>query len=168
MKHPPITIFIHYLEQLKVLLEKAAESNLAEQDILQARLSEDMFPLHQQVTTALSFPIRACYPLINKPVDKQDCDNSSLNGLRLAVDETIQRLQAIPKHQLVGFTERDFNTKAGFAELVFSGDDFIHLYMLPNFFFHYTMVYGILRHLGVKVGKPEFDGFHQYPEGFSF
>ena len=42
------------------------------------------------------------------------------------------------------------------------------MYALPNFFFHYSMVYAIARQAGVEIGKSDFDGYHDYPVGFTF
>ena len=42
------------------------------------------------------------------------------------------------------------------------------MYAVPNFFFHYSMVYAIARNAGVAIGKTDFDGFHKYPLGFIF
>ncbi len=46
--------------------------------------------------------------------------------------------------------------------------EFLHLYGLPNFFFHLTMGYAALRAAGVRLGKADFDGFHSYPDDFRF
>ncbi|MGV7210836.1 DUF1993 family protein [Oxalobacteraceae bacterium A2-2] len=44
----------------------------------------------------------------------------------------------------------------------------LHLYILPNFHFHLSMAYAIARQQGVALGKPDYDGYHAYPPGFSF
>jgi len=58
--------------------------------------------------------------------------------------------------------------RAGFADLELVEPHFIHHYGLPNFFFHLSMVYAIARQQGVVLSKADFDGFHDYPNGFSF
>ena len=63
---------------------------------------------------------------------------------------------------------QQFATAAGFAVLEQTGLEFLQLYGLPNFFFHMTMGYAALRAAGVPLGKADFDGFHFYPEDFSF
>jgi uncharacterized protein len=57
---------------------------------------------------------------------------------------------------------------AGFAVLEQTGQEFLTLYGLPNFFFHLTMGYAALRAAGVPLGKADFDAFHSYPADFSF
>jgi hypothetical protein len=59
-------------------------------------------------------------------------------------------------------------TTAGFAGLALPGPEFLQLYALPNFFFHYSMVYAIARQAGAPIGKADFDGYHAYPPGFEF
>jgi hypothetical protein len=58
--------------------------------------------------------------------------------------------------------------QAGFALLEQTGAEFLHLYGIPNFFFHLTMGYAALRAAGVPLGKADFDGFHSYPADFRF
>ncbi|NJM81512.1 MAG: DUF1993 domain-containing protein, partial [Tabrizicola sp.] len=67
-----------------------------------------------------------------------------------------------------GAEKRILRHRAGFAEIEQSAADFLYLFGLPNFFFHLTMGYAALRAAGVPLGKADFDGFHQYPDGFSF
>ena len=54
------------------------------------------------------------------------------------------------------------------GELDLPAAEYFHMYAVPNFFFHYSMVYAIARQGGVPVGKSDFDGYHRYPSGFTF
>ena len=58
--------------------------------------------------------------------------------------------------------------QAGFADLELPGLAFLHEFGLPNLYFHQAMVHVALKHAGVNLGKADFDGIHEYPEGFSF
>ncbi|WP_188150086.1 DUF1993 family protein [Teredinibacter waterburyi] len=58
--------------------------------------------------------------------------------------------------------------EACFANIEFNGNDYFMMYTLPNFLFHYNMVFAILRKSNITIGKADYDGFHQYPQGFSF
>ncbi|HLQ18953.1 MAG TPA: DUF1993 family protein, partial [Tabrizicola sp.] len=87
-------------------------------------------------------------------------------GPRLAVARAL--LGSMTPADFEGAETRVIRHKAGFAELEQSGAEFLHLYGLPNFFFHLTMGYAALRAAGVPLGKADFDGFHSYPAGFHF
>ena len=67
-----------------------------------------------------------------------------------------------------GAEARRIRHRAGEAELEQDAATFLHLYGLPNFFFHLTMGYAALRAAGVALGKADFDGQHLYPAGFRF
>ena len=58
--------------------------------------------------------------------------------------------------------------QAGFADLELPGLAFLHEFGLPNLYFHQAMLHVALKHAGVSLGKADFDGIHEYPEGFSF
>jgi uncharacterized protein len=87
-------------------------------------------------------------------------------GPRLAVARAM--LGAMTPAEFEGAETRIIRHHAGFAVLEQTGTEFLHLYGLPNFFFHLTMGYAALRSAGVPLGKADFDGFHSYPDGFSF
>jgi hypothetical protein len=77
-------------------------------------------------------------------------------------------LAAIPDAHFAGIDTVSVQTTAGFAELELPGPEYYQMYAVPNFFFHYSMVYAIARQTGVPIGKSDFDGYHRYPSGFTF
>jgi hypothetical protein len=77
-------------------------------------------------------------------------------------------LAAIPDADFAGINTLRVHTTAGFAELNLPAWEYFQMYAVPNFFFHYSMVYAIARQGGVPIGKSEFDGYHRYPAGFAF
>ena len=77
-------------------------------------------------------------------------------------------LGAMTPAEFEGAETRVIRHQAGFAVLEQTGVDFLHLFGLPNFFFHMTMGYAALRAAGVPLGKADFDGFHAYPADFRF
>ena len=86
-------------------------------------------------------------------------------GPRLAVARAM--LGAMTPAEFEGAEDRIIRHHAGFAVLEQTASDFLHLYGLPNFFFHLTD-YATLRAAGVPLGKADFDGFHSYPPDFRF
>ena len=72
-------------------------------------------------------------------------------------------LQALQPSQYVGGESRVLESQAGNARVSLPAPEFLLQYALPNFFFHLSMAYAILRSQGVPIGKAQFDGFHDYP-----
>ncbi|WP_250463491.1 DUF1993 family protein [Microbulbifer litoralis] len=165
MSQKPVAVFLYYLHKLSALSERARDMDDGE--LLQARLAPEMFPLGQQITTAVSFAPRTLCPLAKLEVPDLGCAGTFAE-IRALIQRTEDFIRQIPESAFADFEAREVTVTAGFAERVFTGDDFLDLYGVPNFLFHYAMAYAILRAAGIPVGKGDFDGFHEYPVGFSF
>jgi len=167
MQQYPTTIFIRYLHQLKLIVKKIAEHQHQNPALLYTSLHSDMLPLLAQIRTAANFSLRICCPLAKRERISFDNPQETYAGLQQQLDETIAYLHAIPSADFHQPPER-IQDKAGFSELDLNADEYLHCYALPNFFFHLCMAYSIARHAGVPLSKGDFDGYHQYPDGFSF
>jgi hypothetical protein len=167
MQKNPTEIFIHYLHQLKVIVEKIVAHQHHNPALLYTSLHSDMLPLLAQIRTAANFSLRTCCPLAKRERISFDNQQETYAGLQQQLDETIAYLQAIPTAEFNQPPVR-VRDKAGFNELDLTTDEYLSCYALPNFFFHLCMVYSIARHAGVPLSKGDFDGYHQYPNGFSF
>jgi uncharacterized protein len=155
MYHASVPVFRHYLARMTGMVEQAGR------EAMEARIG-DSFPARQQFATAAGFTMRVACPLAGREVP----DLPEALGPRLAVARAL--LGAMKPEDFEGAEERIIRHRAGFADLEQTGGEFLHLFGLPNFFFHLTMGYAALRAAGAPLGKADFDGFHQYPEGFSF
>lgn len=155
MYQASVPVFRHYLSRVSDIVAVAGP------DALDARIA-DAFPARQQFATAAGYALRIACPLAGREVP----DLPQGLGPRLAVARAM--LGAMTPADFEGAESRIIRHRAGFADLEQTGSDFLHLYGLPNFFFHVTMGYAALRAAGVPLGKADFDGFHSYPEGFSF
>lgn len=155
MYQASVPVFRHYLSRVSDIVAVAGP------DALDARIA-DSFPARQQFATAAGYALRIACPLAGREVP----DLPQGLGPRLAVARAM--LGAMTPADFEGAESRIIRHRAGFADLEQTGSDFLHLYGLPNFFFHVTMGYAALRAAGVPLGKADFDGFHSYPEGFSF
>jgi uncharacterized protein len=155
MYQASVPVFRHYLSRVSDIVAVAGP------DALDARIA-DSFPARQQFTTAAGFALRIACPLAGREVP----DLPQALGPRLAVARAM--LGAMTPAEFEGAETRIIRHHAGFAVLEQTGTEFLHLYGLPNFFFHLTMGYAALRSAGVPLGKADFDGFHSYPDGFSF
>jgi len=149
------------LGQLDAWLEKAAAFADAKKFdkavFLDLRLAPDQFPFVRQVQTACDTAKLAASRLSGKEAPKHEDTEKSLDELRTRVRAVITYLD--------GFTAADFEgaearvvTQPRWEGKVMSGGDYFLQHALPNFFFHTTHVYAILRHNGVEIGKRDFLG----------
>jgi hypothetical protein len=155
MYQTSVPVFRHYLARVAAMAEKAGPEALSAQ-------IADAFPAGQQFATAAGFALRVACPLAGREVP----DLPQALGPRLAVARAM--LGAMQPADFEGAETRVIRHQAGFAVLEQTGAEFLHLYGLPNFFFHLTMGYAALRAAGVPLGKADFDGFHSYPQDFRF
>lgn len=160
MQISPVTVFCRSLEQLSAMLDKTGTAPA----LLAARLHPDMLPFAQQVRAAVSFSLRGCCPLAGLAV----ADFSAAASLQEQIAQTLRYLNDIPASRFAGAPERLCRDRAGFADIALPADQYLNLYILPNFYFHFSMAYAIARSAGVAIGKGDFDGYHAYAPGFSF
>jgi len=138
-------------------------ARLAHDDQLAARLHPGMFDCADQFRTVASFALRATFPLTDKPMPELP-EGDPLGVLGFAEDA----LRGFQEVDFAGAANRLIPHQAGFADLEQSAADYLHLFALPNLWFHLTTAFAILRKEGVLVGKADFDGWHSYPPGFSW
>jgi len=161
----PTRLFLHYLDRLGAMLRQVEAFDGAVAD---RRLHPDMFPLLQQARTAIGFTLRATCPLAGREIVSFRDDEVTFASIHAELERTMAYLAAIPDAAFDGIGAVTVRTTAGFAELEMPGWEYYQMYAVPNFFFHYAMVYAIARQAGVPVGKADFDGYHRYPNGFAF
>jgi len=156
--------FQHSLLQLQTIIEKIPA------DIFHLALTESMFSLEMNAKIAANFALRGYCPLLNelnKEVISFSSDQMGKAEVIRQITATLSFLNEQPE-----ITELNENIKvsekAGFSEIVLTQPIFIHQYILPNFYFHISMVYAIARANGVMLSKGDYDGIHSYPSGFSF
>ena len=159
-----VPVFLHYLDRLEGLVRQTA----GREQVLQARLVPDMLSAAQQVATAAGFSLRVAFPLAGRAVPTLADQGMDRIGLGRLVVAARQELVALPAADFAGAEGRVIRHRAGFAELDQSGADFLHLFGMPNFLFHATMAFAVLRQQGLPIGKADFDGQHDYPQGFRF
>lgn len=161
-----VPVFTRYLGQLASLLELAeahiAKNGIDPQSVLQARLSPSMLPFAVQVEVAANFAIRGCAPLAGLDLPPFTEHRDSFAALKKYVASTITFLGTLTPDQLEGSEDRRCTSQAGLATVTLDGPEFLLQYALPNFFFHATTAFAILRHIGMEIGKADFDGFHVY------
>jgi len=157
-------IFNRSLGQLAGIVEKVK----TRPELLTARLHAEMLPFASQVRATCNFALRGCCPLASLPPVSFDGAELSFAALAKQLDDTIAYISAIPPQQFDGPVDRLCRDRAGFADIELPADEYLKLYILPNFYFHFSMAYAIARSQGADIGKQDFDGYHLYAPGFSF
>jgi uncharacterized protein len=161
-----VPVLQHYLKNLSLAMDKAA-NHAQQQDqgevlLLEARLSPDMLPLKSQIQMTCDFARRACAPLLGAEVPAYPFTEASFAALQLRLSNTLRYLESLPADCFEGSEHLAVTTIAGSAARNFTGIEYLFYYAMPNFFFHLTVAYSILRHSGVQIGKADFDQFHSY------
>ena len=158
----PVPAFTNSLTALSKILDKAeahAEArNIKPEVIPQLRLVADMLPFWRQVTIACDHAKGASARLAGIEVPSFADDETTVAELKERIAKTIAFIATIPAAAYDTAEARVINVKAGPRELTFPAAQYYLGYALPNFFFHMTTAYAILRANGIEVGKTDFLG----------
>lgn len=162
MYQASVPVFAHSLGRLPVLLDKAmafAEARKIEPSVLlNSRLAPDMFPLARQVQLASDAAKGAVARLAGVDVPSMADVEVTVEDLKQRVARTIDFVRSVQPQQIDGSEERPVVIKLRSGELKFTGQSYLLHFALPNFFFHVTTAYDILRHNGVEIGKRDYLG----------
>ena len=158
-----VPIFTQMLGSLDALLQKAeahAEQRKIEPDaLLQARLFPDMFPLRRQVQIACEFARGVSARLAGVEVPSWPNDEATFGELRALIAKTLAFIGGLAASQFDNSESREIVTRPGTPkERRFDGQTDLLRYGLPQFFFHVTTTYALLRHSGVELGKGDYMG----------
>ncbi|WP_218585514.1 DUF1993 domain-containing protein [Pseudomonas quercus] len=155
-----ITQFIKMLHTISHLLDKAqehAQLNKFESEVLlNSRLSPDMLPLTSQVQMACDTARLATSVLTGQPAPAFEGTGNTVQELKAVIEKTIAYIASINENDFVGWEDR-IVAPPGWAG-AFLGKDYFYQHGIPNFYFHAVMVYAILRHKGVRIGKMDYIG----------
>jgi hypothetical protein len=156
-------VFTRGLGNMLTWLDKAqAHANARKFDAanyLGLRLAPDMLPFTRQIQIT-SDGAKACMSrLAGVEIPKWEDNEASLDDLRARIRKTLDYVQSFSAAQVDGSDGRAITVpmRSGDA-LQFTGESFLKLYVLPNFYFHSTATYLLLRHAGVELGKADFLG----------
>lgn len=157
-----IPTFLHTLHSLKNILEKAAahaDTRKFDPNVFAAsRLFPDMLPLSRQVQIATDAAKGAAARLSGTEPPKFEDNETTLADLILRITKTIDYLQSFKAEQFEGSETRVITVKTPRMTFNFTAVDFVRHWALPNFFFHTTTTYALLRQGGVEIGKADFLG----------
>lgn len=157
-----VPVFVRTLTNLSAILDKAAAHAEARKIdpsvLLAARLYPDMFPLTRQIQIACDFAKGSVARLAGQEPPKWDDTEVSIADLKARIARTIEFVQAFKPDQFAGAETRVVELKVREQTMNFKGQAYLLNMALPNFYFHSTTAYAILRHNGVEVGKRDFIG----------
>ena len=150
------------LTNLSALLDKGAAHGEARKvdpkTFADARLIVDMFPLKRQVQIACDTAKGAAARLAGVEIPKHEDNEATFAELKARIAKTVDFVGGIKPGQLAGAETREVVLQFPNQTLRFSGLNYLTTFVLPNFYFHTTMAYAILRQNGVEVGKIDFLG----------
>ncbi|WP_395945362.1 DUF1993 family protein [Brevundimonas sp.] len=151
-------VFVRGLNALDGFLDKAAASGLDEGGLMEARLAPDMKPLPDQVRMA-TFSARAVVArLTGTEVPFMADDETTLVQLKDRIVRSLAFIESVEPAAFAGAETRPVTIKLPGRELNFEGAGYLTSFAIPNFYFHVTTAYAILRKEGVVLGKQDFLG----------
>jgi uncharacterized protein len=157
-----IPVFTLSLNNLVAILDKAAsqaaDKKVDPKVLAGARLIIDMLPLSSQVQIACDAAKGAAARLAGIEVPKHEDTETTLAELKARVAKTVDFIKTIKPEQLQGAETREVVIQFPQGTLKFTGINYLTNFALPNFFFHVTTAYAILRKNGVDLGKRDFLG----------
>lgn len=136
----------------------AAEKGIDPAELLNARLIEDMGPLTSQVqraSDAAKFTVVRIGGIENVAMPDEE---TSFADLQDRIAKTLAFLNAVPREAIDGKEDAPVELKTPTRTLEFTGRSYVLGFVLPNFYFHVTTAYALLRHKGVPIGKMDYLG----------
>jgi len=138
--------------------EFATSKNLNEQVLVDGRLFADMFPLSKQVQIACDQAKGGMARLAGIEPPKFEDNETTFDQLKARVAKTIEFLDSIKPEQIDGTEAKEIKFSIKEWHFEFVGEQYLLTWIIPNFYFHVTTAYDILRHNGVEIGKADFLG----------
>lgn len=162
MYRASVPAFVQILTALSLILDKAAAHCAAKKIdpavLVNARLFPDMLPLSKQVQIACDFAKNTLARLSGIETVKFADDEKTLDELKARIAKTLELVKAAKPETIDGNEDRDITLPIGGQPMTFKGEMYLVNVALPNFYFHATTAYDILRHNGVEIGKRDFLG----------
>jgi hypothetical protein len=162
MYQASVPAFLQMLNNLSAILAKAeahARSRRIDPEVLlNYRLAPDMFPFIRQIQIAADLAKGAAARLAGVEVPRHDDTEKTFADLKARITNTATFVESIQPSDIDGSEDRDITLTLGEHTMNFKGQPYLVNFVLPNFYFHCTTAYLILRHCGVELGKRDFIG----------
>jgi uncharacterized protein len=157
-----IPVLTRGLSNLSSILDKAAAHAASKKfdpaALSQARLFPDMFPLTRQVQITCDTAKGAAARLAGIDIPKHEDTETTLDELKQRIAKTLDFVKSVKAEQMKGAESKTIELKFPSRTVSFTGLSYLMNFVLPNFFFHESMTYALLRSSGVEVGKMDFLG----------
>jgi uncharacterized protein len=158
-----LPVFEIGLNALSALLDKAAEFATAKKIdpavLLSSRLSPDMYPFVRQVQIVTDQAKNGSARLAGVEPPRYEDNETTIEELKARLAKTAAYLKTLDRAQIDAAADREITFPLGPTNKGhMRGADYLHHFVLPNFYFHRTTAYAILRHCGVDIGKRDFIG----------
>lgn len=158
-----VPVFTRSLKALSGLLDKAVAhaGEAGAEALLSNRLIEDMHPLSKQIQIACDSAKLCVARLSGAEAPVNEDTETTIAELKARIASTLAFLASVPREAIDGQEDREVVLKFPGGEWPFRGQAYVTGFALPNFFFHLTTAYGLLRQAGVPLGKRDFMGAPQ-------
>jgi hypothetical protein len=162
MYQASVPVFVQGLNSLSAILDKAAaqaaERRIDPSVLLNDRLAPDMLPFTRQAQIASDHAKGATARLAGTEVPKFEDVEKTFDELKQRLSRVTAFVRGFDTAQIDGSEEREITLPIGSNTITFTGQAYLLHFALPNFFFHLTTAYAILRHNGIAIGKRDFIG----------
>ncbi len=160
MYQASVPVFVHGLSVLSHLLRQgeahARDTGIDPATLVDARLAPDMLTLSGQVQRASDTSKLSIERLSGVPAPRLEDSEKTFAELYVRIDKTIGYVKGITEAELTGTESKTIELKLRDFNPTFTGMSYLFTFALPNFYFHITTAYDILRHKGVKIGKRDY------------
>ena len=157
-----VPVYTRQLSNLSAIIQKAigycSERKIDAAALLQARLYPDMFPLTHQVRFACNHAERGVCRLTGTEPPTRENNEATLEELATRIATAIAFVKSVEAKKMAGMEDQDITFPIGENKMTLKGIDYLFQFSMPNFYFHVTTAYSILRHNGLQIGKQDFLG----------
>ena len=154
--------FIHMLKNLSAILDKAAayaeQKKIDPSALLSMRFYPDMYSMGRQVHEACRHPARVCGMLAGIDAPAVGKDEATIPELKAEIARVVDFLKGLTSSQMDGTENKEITVKGSSGERKYTGQGLLLNHSLPNFYFHCTTAYDLLRHAGLDLVKRDFMG----------
>lgn len=162
MYQASVPVFLQMLASLQTILDKAEAFATARKIepavLLNTRLTPDMFPLVRQVQLAADFAKNGSGRIAGIEPPKYPDEEKSFAELKARIAKTVEFLKGLKAADIDGHETREVTIPVGGQPHKFTAQNYLIKFALPNFYFHHTTTYAILRQCGVEIGKRDYLG----------
>lgn len=151
-------VFTRALTNLSAMIDKAVAAGITETALLEARLAPDMHPFPRQIQMASDSAKGAIARLAGVEPPSMPDTETTIAELKARIAATIAYVNSIEAAAFDGAEDREVVLKFPNGEMKFTGCDYLTGFALPNFFFHITIAYALMRAGGAPIGKMDFLG----------